>query len=230
MHHLLLLAKCPTAGSSKTRLIPRLGKEGAAQFAHAALVDHLHLLANETALRKTWMYTPSSAQQDALGLLSAEQVATKWEAHPQSEEGKDLGHRLSAAFTFAKSCIPPDEMDTSSVTFMGMDCFGLSAERIRQVASAAASGVAQVLPADDGGYVLLSVPARCPDSIFDDIPWSCDRTCQAQIASIERHGVTVCVGETLEDVDEPADLEGLMLNEEKLHSFPRTWKVLKQFN
>lgn len=227
MHHLLLFAKCPAPGSCKTRLIPRLGAQGASQFAQAALVDLLHLL-SEAPIQRVWLYTPSTAHQTALGTVITEHLQAKWQVHPQSDgAGHDLGHRLSAAFAWAKGNIPPDQMDSSSVTFIGMDCFDLTAERVRNAAEGAARGVAQVLPAQDGGYVLLSVPANCPPDIFNGIPWSCDKTCDAQIASIRGNGVDVVVGQTLADVDEPSDLDELIKGKHKLQDFPRTLQVLE---
>ena len=44
---IVLVAKCPRPGHSKTRLIPLLGAEGAADFARAMLSD---ILANLTRL------------------------------------------------------------------------------------------------------------------------------------------------------------------------------------
>lgn len=118
-------------------------------------------------------------------------------------------------------------MNGSSVTFIGMDCFDLTVERVRNAAEGAAEGVAQILPARDGGYVLLSVPASCQPDIFDGVPWSCDKTCDAQIANIKANGVDVVVGQTLGDVDEPSDLDELIKSRHKLQDFPRTLQVLE---
>lgn len=41
---LVVIAKCPIPGKSKTRLVPKLGEEGAAKLAHAMLSDVLKSL------------------------------------------------------------------------------------------------------------------------------------------------------------------------------------------
>jgi hypothetical protein len=42
---IVVVAKCPKAGSSKTRLIPALGEQGAADFAKAMMLDVLSTIA-----------------------------------------------------------------------------------------------------------------------------------------------------------------------------------------
>ena len=165
MHHLLLFAKCPTPGSCKTRLIPHLGTQGASRFAHAALIDLLQLL-SETPIQKTWLYTPPEAHQNALEIITRERLLGTWQLHPQTNDlGDGLGNRLCAAFAWIKNGILPEEMESSSVTFIGMDCFELTAEMVLNAAQDAAKGVAQILPARDGGYVLLSAP-QCSCKLF----------------------------------------------------------------
>jgi glycosyltransferase A (GT-A) superfamily protein (DUF2064 family) len=41
---IVVVAKCPVAGTSKTRLVPMLGEEGAASLARAMLMDTLSSL------------------------------------------------------------------------------------------------------------------------------------------------------------------------------------------
>jgi glycosyltransferase A (GT-A) superfamily protein (DUF2064 family) len=62
-----------------------------------------------------------------------------------------------------------------------------------------------VHPTEDGGYALLGL-RRFDPSLFGGIAWSTDRVAAATIARIEALGWSLRVGETLRDVDEPADL------------------------
>ena len=65
--------------------------------------------------------------------------------------------------------------------------------------------VAVIHAARDGGYVLLGL-ARTDPSLFDDIAWSTDTVAATTIARIRALGWSLFVGDTLSDIDEPADL------------------------
>ena len=67
-------------------------------------------------------------------------------------------------------------------------------------------GEVSVLTRADGGYVLLGL-RRFDSSLFEGIAWSSSSVARETIARIERLGWSLHVGETLSDVDEPADLE-----------------------
>jgi rSAM/selenodomain-associated transferase 1 len=221
-HHLLLFARFPRAGSCKTRLIPRLGEQGSAIFCRSALVDLLHLLSG-LPIRKTWLYTPASAGDDALQLLQSEGLDSAWNVQEQTDASQ-LGDRLKNAFELAATTLPAG---AASVTFMGMDCFDLTPKHIMQAVEGTADNVAQVLPARDGGYVLLALPATCPSSVFENVPWSCDETCKAQVARIREAGLDVSLGEELDDVDDASDLDRLLHHrDEKRGAFPRLMKYL----
>ena len=225
-HHLLLFARFPRAGFCKTRLIPRLGEQGSAQFCWSALVDLLHLL-SQLPIRKTWLYTPASAGDDALQLLQAEGLDSAWNVQAQMNASQ-LGDRLKHAFEWATTTLPVGvSTSLGAVAFMGMDCFDLTPAHIMGAVDGTADNVAQILPARDGGYVLLSLPATCPSTIFDNIPWSCEETCKAQVARIKESGLHVRLGEELDDVDDASDLERLLEHkDEKRATFPRLMKYL----
>jgi glycosyltransferase A (GT-A) superfamily protein (DUF2064 family) len=40
----------------------------------------------------------------------------------------------------------------------------------------------------DGGYVLLTLPPGTPESVFDNVLWSHERTCVTQIEAIRLAG------------------------------------------
>lgn len=175
--HLILMARFPSPGKCKTRLIPRLGAEGACAFALAALSDLLHLYAS-LWLRKTLLYTPESAREEIEEFLRREQLQDAWGIYPQVTT-PDLGGRLRGALGYVKGLSQDQEsasLQTGSVTFIGMDCFDLDTARIQRSAALVTPTKAHVLPARDGGYVLLSVPVNCQDAIFDRIPWSSSST------------------------------------------------------
>lgn len=232
--HLALFARFPTSGQSKTRLIPRLGSEGASSFAQAALTDTLHHFSTVPSCRKTLFYTPATAHSNVLRLLKDESLDTAWSAHPQVDS-TDLGARLSDAVGFLfddqngknnNDNSPSIEPRSTPVTLIGMDCFDLTSSMVRESMDfvAGTQGAAHLIPAVDGGYVMLTVPGECRrDVVFGDIPWSCERTGRVQLQRIEEAGLRCRVDGMLEDVDEPGDLERLWeRREDKRRAFPRT--------
>lgn len=76
-------------------------------------------------------------------------------------------------------------------------------------------------PARDGGYYLIGMkkPIR---ELFEDIPWSSDRTLKASIKKAERSGYSVGLTEALSDVDTIEDIKNLSLlkNHGDLHMDP----------
>ncbi|KAL2356352.1 nucleotide-diphospho-sugar transferase [Cryomyces antarcticus] len=220
-HYLALFAKSPSVGSSKTRLIPRLGPHGSALFALAALTDTLHLF-SALPIHKTLFYTPSTARPALLSLLRSESL-TSWEIQPQIHS-PDLGSRLAAALEHSRT----RTTFAGTVAFIAMDCFELTPSHIERSIAMASTGTPYMLPASDGGYVLLTLPPTCPPTVFDRISWSCDQTARLQIERLEEAGLGCTVGESLSDVDEPADLDQLWAGRTtKVLMYPRTVRYLE---
>ncbi|KAK9236454.1 nucleotide-diphospho-sugar transferase [Lipomyces kononenkoae] len=224
--HLVLVARFPSPGTCKTRLIPRLGEEGACAFSLAALTDMLHLFAT-IPVHKTLLYTPITAGPAVASFLETESLQSSWEIQPQVPAA-DLGRRLRAALEHVQGLTPNNEWSSGSVTFVGMDCFDLCSSRIQQSMSLVFPTQAHMLPARDGGYVLLTVPLGSNGTVFDRIAWSCDRTASLQIIRLAEAGVSCLLGEMLDDVDNPEDLERLWkARKHKLNQYPRTIKYLE---
>ena len=91
------------------------------------------------------------------------------------------------------------------VLLIGTDCPALSARRLGEAAAQLDNHDAVIHPARDGGYVLLGL-ARTDPSLFSGIAWSTDTVAAATIARIGALGWSLFVGDTLTDIDEPADL------------------------
>ncbi len=189
---IVIFAKAPVPGQVKTRLIPLLGEAGAAQLAQRMLSDTVsHALAAGLAIPELCV-TPHPADPD-------------WEGHLPtgvrfSDQGTgELGQRMAAA---AKRVIG----DGERILLIGTDCPELDGKRLGEAASQLESHDAMIHPARDGGYVLLGL-ARTDPSIFDDIAWSTDAVAATTIARIRALGWSLFVGDTLRDIDEPADLD-----------------------
>jgi len=189
---IMIFAKAPVPGNVKTRLIPALGEVGAARLAQQMLADTvLHARAAGLALPELCA-TPNPDHPSWIGHLPA--------GVRVSDQGAgDLGERLAAA---AKRVIGGSER----VLLIGTDCPALDGERLAEAAAQLDRHDAVIHPALDGGYVLLGL-TRTDPSIFHDIAWSTATVAATTIARIAALGWSLFVGETLRDIDDPADLE-----------------------
>ena len=93
----------------------------------------------------------------------------------------------------------------NSVVFIGTDCPALDRARLREACRVLESWDAVIHPALDGGYALLGLRWFDP-SIFSGIEWSTASVAHETITRIEALGWTCHIGETLRDIDDPADL------------------------
>lgn len=234
--HLVLVARFPSPGTCKTRLIPRLGEVGAYEFSLASLTDILHLYA-KLPVRKTLLYTPTDARPALIQFIQDEKLQSSWEIHPQAP-ATDLGGRLRVGLGFVKTESWSEEEKSESdpkcrwplgaVSFIGMDCFDLSPSDILQSMTLVSPTTAYMSPASDGGYVLLTLPLNCSDKVFDGIPWSCEQTGKVQMTRLAEAGLSCTLGVVRDDVDTPQDLEKLWEKRgQKLDRYPRTMEYLK---
>ena len=192
---IVVFAKAPVAGLAKTRLIPALGAQGAARLA-AAMLSHAVEQALASAVGPVELcVTP--APHDPVWSGLAPQASLTW-----SDQGDgDLGERMARA---AKRALDAGE----PVLLMGTDCPELTAGRIREAAASLLAADATLVPAFDGGYVLLGLN-RFDASLFAGIPWSTATVAQATRARVEQLGWSLQAMPTLHDIDEPADLRWL---------------------
>jgi rSAM/selenodomain-associated transferase 1 len=183
----VIFAKAPVPGRVKTRLIPALGPEGAADLA-GEMLERTIGEALATGLAVELCGDPDGAEwhEARAGLtLTA-----------QGEGG--LGQRLARA---AQRVLGAD----ASLLLIGADCPGLDRRRLWTAVAALDAHDAVIHPAQDGGYVLLGL-RRFDPSLFDDIAWSTSAVASQTVARISALGWSLDVRETLPDVDEPADL------------------------
>ena len=191
---IVIFAKAPVAGAVKTRLIPALGAAGAARLAERMLAD-------------TVAAAIAAGQVEPEVCAAPPPQAPEWAPFRpngvrMTDQGAgDLGQRLAHA---AARVIGAGE----GVLLIGTDCPDLDAARLREAAARLRTHDAVIHPALDGGYVLLGL-ARFEPSLFAGIAWSTGSVAADTIARVRALGWTLHVGETLRDIDEPADLQAL---------------------
>ena len=180
----IVLAKAPAPGRSKTRCSPPCTLEQAAELAAAALHDTLAAVAA----------TPARRHVVALDGPAGSWLPAGFDVVAQ--RGHDLDERLAAAFTDVGG----------PALLIGMDTPQVSAPILVEAQATLIGGdVDAVLgPAEDGGYWLVGL--RQPDpAVFLGVPMSRADTAQVQLARLYERGYRVELLPSLRDVDTFAD-------------------------
>lgn len=192
---ILIFAKVPLPGFAKTRLIPALGKQGAADLAQRMLMHTLREAVTAGVGPVELCVTPPHA--DAAWRFLNAPAEVQW-----SDQGEgDLGARMARA---AQRTIDAGE----SVLLIGTDCPEMDATRLRQAANALWHADASMYPTADGGYALLGLNRFHP-ALFQGIAWSTSTVAFSTLSRIARLGWVVRNLQALHDIDEPADLKWL---------------------
>ncbi|MHB1403165.1 MAG: TIGR04282 family arsenosugar biosynthesis glycosyltransferase [Thiobacillus sp.] len=189
---IVIFAKAPVPGRVKTRLIPVLGEAGAARLA-ARMLDLALDKARAAAVGPVELcMSPAPDSPDWAGIPLPADIETR------DQGAGDLGARMARA---AQRALAQGE----AVLLIGTDCPQLTAARLREAAAQLMSHDAVLHRAADGGYPLLGL--RVFDaSLFEDIPWSTAAVADLTLERMAALGWNVWLGETLQDIDVPADL------------------------
>lgn len=194
---ILIFAKAPVPGYTKTRLIPALGAQGAADL-QAKLIRKTVDMAVETDLAQVQLWTCGDEER---ALFDEYYAAVKGEIHNQY--GNDLGARMENALAQTLGV-------AEFAVLIGTDCPAMGCDYLESACEALATGCDAVLgPAEDGGYVLIGL-RRNHSHLFENIPWS-----TADVLSQTRQRLDDLEWSrpelaTLWDVDHPKDLKRLI--------------------
>ena len=192
--HLIVLARLPEPGRSKTRLIPAIGADKA-----AAVYDYLarrtlqvvRELSERRRITVTVHYTGGSDAEL--------QAAFGKDLEYQSQQGNSLGERLQFAIEMAFA------RNAQRVLVIGTDCPTLNAEDLELAFDVLGNHEVVIGPALDGGYYLIGLTDSCPD-LFDEIDWSTDQVYRQTIERALALKLTWISLRSLQDVDFPEDL------------------------
>lgn len=219
MDRLLLFGKRPVAGMVKTRLVPPLRAQQAADLYTAFLLD-----AVESALRlsdvSVTLYIAGGASDVGLlrQVIDAElECAARLDIRLQ--RGTTLGERLYGAF-----CEAFDE-GGERVCVLGTDHPSLPSKYVLDAFAALQHEDMVIGPADDGGYYLLGMRCNHPWA-FEGLPFSTPRLLDATIDAAAAHAVRPVLLPRWYDVDDAATLDRLWDDRELLNDDSRTRRAL----
>jgi uncharacterized protein len=191
---ILVFTRYPEPGQTKTRLIPALGADGAAQV-HRQMAEHTlaqvkHLQQSRAVEAEIHFSGSNESQMQAwLGM--------GWNYHQQSEG--DLGDRLISALTTSF------QSGAEAALVIGTDCPGLNASLMATALDQLQTHDLVLGPATDGGYYLIGLKSLIPE-LFTGIPWGTDTVWQRTMAIAQELGLTVTNLPPLDDIDRPEDL------------------------
>ena len=189
--HIAILSRAPFPGRAKTRLIPALGAQGAADLHQRLLLRTVQTaFAAQLGPVNLWC-TPDSSHP----AFTACQQLGPLKLHTQSSG--DLGARMLATL----AAHTPTQI-------IGTDCPALTPEQLQQAAKVLSENAAVLIPAEDGGYVLIGLhqPAAC---LFDNMVWGCATVLEHTRQRLHDAGLRWVELPALWDVDEAADLTRL---------------------
>ena len=182
-----LFTKAPIPGAVKTRLIPELGEQGAAEL-------HIELTGR--------MIHELSAWGNRLELWCASDINHPWFASvPHGrflQQGDDLGQRMAHALNHGLR-------RASGVLLLGTDLPPVDSAYIEQAFAALTNHDLVLGPTLDGGYGLLGLRGEVPD-IFTDIPWGSAEVLSATCSRLNKRQVDYKLLPLIWDVDTPEDL------------------------
>ncbi len=196
---LIVFTRYPRPGEAKTRLIPALGEQGAADLQRRMTEHTMRGVAPLTTSAQIGVevrYAGGSGAEmrEWLGPASA--------YHPQG--GGDLGERMQRAFQ--DSFAAGDER----VVVIGSDCPGLRTEHLREGFAALARADLVLGPAGDGGYYLIGLRRSCGEralpALFSGIRWGSAEVLPETLAIAAAAGLSIDLLDILDDVDRPEDL------------------------
>jgi uncharacterized protein len=209
----LLIAKAPIPGRAKTRLVPPLSPEQAADLQRALLLDTLDACRAEVSGTALLHAEPDEAPE--LARLAGADVPLVL------QEGRGLEDALSRGMA--------RHLPAGPVALVSSDIPGLPAGALGRAFAGLDEGADVVLgPALDGGYWLIAMRAY-HDEPFRGIPWSTPAAYATTLCRCREAGLRVDALTPWRDLDTIVDLDFLLAELDGFTAL-RTAKVLRELS
>jgi hypothetical protein len=193
---LIIIAKKPQIGTTKTRLSPPLKLSEAAELFEALLLDTIDLASSVNGIDLAVAVTPP----DSIGYFKR-----------RTPEGTilipvtcvEIGDCLQQVFDQLF------QLGYRQVIAFNSDGPSLPAEYIHRAITLLADHDAVFGPSDDGGYYLVGLKKLYPE-LFSDIEWSTPQVLEQSLAKAGQENLRVSILPEWYDVDTEADLIRLL--------------------
>lgn len=212
-----VMLKAPIHGQVKTRLIPPLTKEDAAELYTCFIKDIFARIGTLKGIDIFAAFTPAGSEK-----IIKKIIPKKVSLIPQ--KGNDLGERLANVFTdlFTR--------DYKKIAIIGSDSPDLPLEYVKMAFNELKNDKIVFGPAEDGGYYLIAMD-RLYKNIFKNIHWSTDKVLKKTLNMAKKEGVDTFLLPKWHDIDKYDDLEKLIKNkEEVIHTYNFVLKMFSGFS
>ena len=191
---LIIFSRYPQPGKTKTRMIPALGADGAAQL-QRKMTEHTLNTAKQLLSNRNITIEIHFAGGDIE--LMRQWLGKDLQYVPQV--AGDLGEKMRSAFDRAFS------LDGQRVVTIGIDCPDIDSTILNNAFDSLQTHDLTLGSAEDGGYYLIGLNRAVPQ-LFDNINWGTERVLEQTKNIAEKLDLQVHYLPTLSDVDRPEDL------------------------
>ena len=210
-----VFARAPVPGACKTRLIPAIGAEGAAQLQR-------NLTRHTLATAAAWRASVPGARIELWcapdqGDDFFAQCAREFPLQLHDQPGGDLGARMWLALMHALR-------RGERAVLVGTDCPWLDPRALGALHEALAGHDSALIPADDGGYVAVGLSRALPE-LFAGVAWGSPQVMAQTRARARLARASLAELGSLADVDVPADLQRLRADARLCHLLPAAAKA-----
>ncbi|MFT6791390.1 MAG: rSAM/selenodomain-associated transferase 1 [Cellvibrionaceae bacterium] len=188
---LSIFTKTPQLGLVKTRMQPDLSTSFSVELHTALLNQQLsYFYKNNICPSTLWLSGDRNIFYKSL---------PQWQSLPiRRQQGNDLGARMAYA-------VERELQHHRGVILVGTDCPFINEETLDQVCQSLGNYDAVIIPALDGGYVLLAVKEYFA-VLFQNISWGESCVFEQTLSILCQLSLTVMTLQPLPDIDRPEDL------------------------
>ena len=190
---ILVFSKAPVVGQVNTRLVPYITAEQAASLHEELTHDRLRMCTTADLCDVQLWCSPDT------GHPFFSDCRQRYGVRLQTQTGNNLGERMSAALKILLR-------QYKKIIIIGTDAPALDIDTIDAVVNQLEHSDIVLVPAEDGGYVLLGASKHHQDLLVD-VPWGTESVLASTVHNIERLGLSYSLLGECWDVDRPEDLE-----------------------
>ena len=190
---ILVFSKAPVVGQVNTRLVPYITAEQAACLHEELTRDRLRMCTTAHLCDVQLWCSPDTSHP------FFSDCSQRYGVRLQTQTGNNLGERISAALQTMLDRY-------KKIIIIGTDAPALDIDTIDAVVDQLEHSDIVLVPAEDGGYVLLGASKHHQDLLVD-VQWGTQSVLASTVRNIERLGLSYSLLGECWDVDRPEDLE-----------------------